>query len=158
MAYEVEEPIEEQCFLTECDPSKTTWVTIRQGRGGQDMQRDQLWAEFALERDEQGKVKLEHYKMPGTKAIFVEAWLTFIDSNIILKRKKRDQRTGKPITDDEGKPIYETVPMFKAGMSQSDFEARFSVLPREVIREWHGHVRRLNPDWDPEAQAEIAKN
>lgn len=157
MAYEVEEPIEEQCFLKECDPSGATWVTIREARGGQDMQRDLLWAEFALERDETGKVKLEHYRMPGTKAILVEAWLTFIDSNMLLKRKKRDTR-GKVLLDSEGKPVYETVPMFKTGMSQSDFETRFAALPREIIREWHGHVRRLNPDWDPDRQAEVAKN
>lgn len=157
MAYEVEEPTEETCVLKETDPSGATWVVVKEARSGEIARRDALWSEFAIERDEHGEIKLEHYKVPGTRATFVDCYLTFVDSNIDYKHRKRDAN-GRPVLGTDGSPVMVTEKMFKAGMSQSEFEARFAKLPSQMMREWHDHVLRLNPDWNPGAKKEIAKN
>jgi hypothetical protein len=108
------------------DPAGDDTVTIREARAGETALRDGMLATRYIERElPDGTTEREYQRVTWSEIAFAECWATFAGANI----------------------IYNGVPLFVGDISHEHFAQAWSVLPDELIEEWHGKVREHNPDW-----------
>ena len=133
MALKLAAPIEKEFTLDETDQhycTEGTRVTIRQAAQAQHERRSNLFATLTreyLDENEDGVVRLvQRFNLP--ELMRMEAYLTLVESNI---------------EDENGSPL------FRPGMSESQFAKSWGKLPQIAAYEIHKKVLEVNPDWKP---------
>ena len=139
MPKKISAPLVEKYTLEVTDPSKETYVTIKQARQEQQEIHDNLFSETTRIWNDQstgGEMRLMQRVSVG-EVVRTEVFLTMTDCNIIGP-------------DDQ--------PWFKFGpkgldMDSNAFRAAWGQLDPAIVDEIHEKVRLMNPQWGPQGKA-----
>ena len=127
----VSQALVEKVSLKKWDESGDTNVWIKQARFSENSRMRSLFSQTKIQYmpDES---QIEIHDWPASERIILMCWLTFEDADI---------QTEDPA--DKSKH----VPLFKKGMSESEFRTAFAVLDDTLVNDWMQAVLKMNPHW-----------
>lgn len=125
----VSQALVEKYPLTEWDDSGQTFVMVRQARFSENSRMRGLFAHSKIQTADDG-TETRILDWPAAERDILMCWLTFQDASIM-----RDVGDGKG------------EPMFKPGMSETEFRKAFNQLDTDLVNNWVKCVLKMNPQW-----------
>jgi hypothetical protein len=125
----VSQALVEKFDLLKWDDSGQSSVWVRQAKFAENSRMRSLFSTTKVQENQDGT---ETYirEWPAAERTVLMCWLTFQDASIM-----REGEGGKP------------EPMFKQGMSESDFRKAFNELDDDCVNDWVRAVLKMNPQW-----------